>query len=679
MNNRDLNDFQISNKNFSCLYGTNCNYSQHQNNSEKYNESNPQFYKNYINNNINNLNPIQNNQIFNYKIEPGKAMRNVINQKYEDDPFKKRIHYLRNNNFNINNEFIITKNNIMNFNDMSLKNHFNTNSNQETNSFKKLKDIMTNSNSKNNNIYNLTYDNNEIDLIDDKLTPNQILFRKNMESLKNLNFIEKEDKPISVKIFNNNMNNVMTDTNTNNSTIRNNTISNNLLDNDSTNLNSPLSDETSKLNINKSQSKENNNSKSTPHSKNKSIKKKNSLKKKNSYTSNNSKKNKSSNKKMSNKQIIKNSKKGNSNGNSKKIFKNIITPKNNLSRVQNKNIKNEERKNDKETIKSDILNSDINNILEKEYIQYKNNDNNKIDKNDEHFYNKNQTLKYKNISSIEELSKYSPEEQIKRLFHQNLKLSQELKDLKNENNILRKELNNKNNNNIISSNNEDKFKNHILNENEKLIKINKINEKILDGLIDKINEMTKKQNIENGENECLNLISYNQLFEEPENTKKIFDKALSINKKKKTLKNKPMNNKKINNNKSTEISSLRNLELTNNFIDTNNNNNYYNYKDKHYNTNSNIENQINNIPNKKYLKKPNSINSNEINSVEFSENNTQFYDYYNDTKKERVKNCNGCLFGNNKYTKGYSPLMCSPNKNKILKEQQEKTQLIQEQ
>ena len=62
-----------------------------------------------------------------------------------------------------------------------------------------------------------------------------------------------------------------------------------------------------------------------------------------------------------------------------------------------------------------------------------------------------------------------------------------------------------------------------------------------------------------------------------------------------------------------------------------------------------------------------------------SENNTQFYDYYNDTKKERVKNCNGCLFGNNKYTKGYSPLMCSPNKNKILKEQQEKTQLIQEQ
>ena len=70
---------------------------------------------------------------------------------------------------------------------------------------------------------------------------------------------------------------------------------------------------------------------------------------------------------------------------------------------------------------------------------------------------------------------------------------QELKDLRNENNILRKELNNKNNNNIISPNNEDKFKNYILNENEKLIKRNKINEKILDELINKINEITKKK------------------------------------------------------------------------------------------------------------------------------------------------------------------------------------------
>ena len=154
MNNRDLNDFQLSSKNFSCFYGTNCNIPLHQNNNEKYNESNPKFYKNYINNNINNLNLVQNNPFFDFKIKPGTAMRILINQKYEDDPFKKRIHYLRNSDFNINNEFIITKNNIMN----SLKNNFNT-----------------------------TYINYESDkLNEEKLTPNQILFYKNIESLKNI-------------------------------------------------------------------------------------------------------------------------------------------------------------------------------------------------------------------------------------------------------------------------------------------------------------------------------------------------------------------------------------------------------------------------------------------------------------------------------------------------------------
>ena len=160
-----FNDIQISPKNFSCFYGTNCNNPFHQNNNEKYNESNPQFYKNYINNNINNLNLIKNNQFFNFKINTGAAMRILIEQKYEDDPFKQRIHYLRNNNININNEFIITKNNILN----SLKNNFNSNTNQK------------------NIIYNSRYNNYESErLNDEKITPNQILFYKNIESLKNI-------------------------------------------------------------------------------------------------------------------------------------------------------------------------------------------------------------------------------------------------------------------------------------------------------------------------------------------------------------------------------------------------------------------------------------------------------------------------------------------------------------
>ena len=687
MNNRDLNDFQLSSKNFSCFYGTNCNIPLHQNNNEKYNESNPKFYKNYINNNINNLNPIHNNQIFNLNIEPGTAMRNVINQKYEDDPFKKRIHYLRNNNYNINNEFIIAKNNTMTYSNTSLRNHLCTNSNVESNNFKKFNDIMTNKNIKNNNIYNLTYNNSETDLKDNKLNPNQILFRKNMESLKYLNSIEKEDNISPIRISNNNMKNIITNSNRNNSNNRNNKISNYLQDNDSTNLNSPLSDENINLENNQSQSYiKNDNSMSTPNTKIELKKNKNPLIKKNSYTSNNSKKNKSSkkssNKNILNKQISQFPIKGNSNGNSKHIIKNIINPNKNLSKINYKNLKKEERKNDKATIQSDMLNLDIKNSLEKEYIQYKNNLNkndhvNKKDKIKEQFYDKNQIPKYKYISSLDELSKYSPEEQIKRLFHQNLKLNQELNDLRKENNILKDEIKNKNNDNIKSpKNEEDKFKNYILNENEKLNKINRINEKILDGLIDKINEIIKKQNISNAENEDSNLISYNQLFEEPDNTKIILDKILSLNKKKKILKNKQINSKKLSNNKSNELTSFKNLQLINNFTDENYNENN-NYNVKYYNTNYNIENQSNNIPetkykNKIYHKKSNSTNSNElINTQEYSDNNTQFYDYYNDTKKERVKNCYGCLYGNNHYTKGYSPLICSPNRNKIQKEEEE--------
>ena len=92
-------------------------------------------------------------------------MRILIEQKYEDDPFKQRIHYLRNNYININNEFIITKNNILN----SFKNNFNSNTNQK------------------NIIYNSRYNNYESErLNDEKLTPNQILFYKNIESLKNI-------------------------------------------------------------------------------------------------------------------------------------------------------------------------------------------------------------------------------------------------------------------------------------------------------------------------------------------------------------------------------------------------------------------------------------------------------------------------------------------------------------
>ena len=45
-------------------------------------------------------------------------------------------------------------------------------------------------------------------------------------------------------------------------------------------------------------------------------------------------------------------------------------------------------------------------------------------------------------------------------------------------------------------------------------------------------KLQKNKIYQNAENENSNLISYNQLFEEPDNTKIIFDKTLSLKKEK---------------------------------------------------------------------------------------------------------------------------------------------------
>ena len=44
-------------------------------------------------------------------------------------------------------------------------------------------------------------------------------------------------------------------------------------------------------------------------------------------------------------------------------------------------------------------------------------------------------------------------------------------------------------------------------------------------------------------------------------------------------------------------------------------------------------------------------------------NITDFYDYYGSKGVDRTKTCFACLFGNSNYTKGYSPISCSPNYN----------------
>ena len=49
----------------------------------------------------------------------------------------------------------------------------------------------------------------------------------------------------------------------------------------------------------------------------------------------------------------------------------------------------------------------------------------------------------------------------------------------------------------------------------------------------------------------------------------------------------------------------------------------------------------------------------------------QFYDYYSEENGERAKPCYACLFGINNYTKGYSPLMCSPHRYEYIKQRKQ--------
>ena len=106
-----------------------------------------------------------------------------------------------------------------------------------------------------------------------------------------------------------------------------------------------------------------------------------------------------------------------------------------------------------------------------------------------------------------------------------------------------------------------------------------------------------------------------------------------------------------------------------------NNNNYFNNDNDDIlkDDNLNFKNNNNN-----FHHKSNSMNTIKyLNDIDNNDNENKFYDYYNLNGKEKKKNCYACLFGHSNYTKGYSPLLCFPNKENILKEQKVKIQSIQ--
>ena len=234
--------------------------------------------------------------------------------------------------------------------------------------------------------------------------------------------------------------------------------------------------------------------------------------------------------------------------------------------------------------------------------------------------------KYKFISSLNELDSLSDEEKIQKLFEINLNLYQELIDTKTKNNMLIEELKRK------EEVKDDKFNGYLLNDNEKLVEKNKENERIIDYLLNKLNLQIQKKN----------KITRNIFYDDIQN-------QITI---------KPKSNRRKNN--YTDI-----FDLNINYLS--NSNNFSNTKSisisKYVTSYNSLSPQkpLNDFRNSKLKCNRKKLSNEYKNDISYIKNNNEFFDYYGKNGVDRIKTCYACLFGKNNYTKGYSPIVCSPN------------------
>ena len=234
---------------------------------------------------------------------------------------------------------------------------------------------------------------------------------------------------------------------------------------------------------------------------------------------------------------------------------------------------------------------------------------------------------YKFISSLNELDSFSDEEKIQKLFEINLNLYQELIDTKTKNNMLIEELKRK------EEEKDDKFNGYLLNENEKLIEKNKENERIIDYLLKKLNLQIQKKN----------KINRNIFYDDIKNEIKI----------------RPKSNRRKNNYTDILDYNINNLSNSNNFSNT-----------KSISISKNLtsfnslspQNTLNDFRNSKIKFTKKTLNKKSEYEKDISYiNNNEFFDYYGKNGIDRIKTCYACLFGKSNYTKGYSPIVCSPH------------------
>ena len=256
------------------------------------------------------------------------------------------------------------------------------------------------------------------------------------------------------------------------------------------------------------------------------------------------------------------------------------------------------------------------------------------------------------INSLDEINSLTPQEQIQILFNNNRALAQSLRTLQSQYDNLKTEYDKAIKLQGIEKNNNSKeLKNLLIKENNELKMLNKNYENILEPLVDYVNEVNLAMGKE--EIDLLQIKKMSKLKANPEGTDNKDNESNPIEEMKKYLND---CHKEI-------VDNIDDMNKTINKKNPKKKEQLYSHSNNVTTANNGNINTSNQIPNR-----DNKFNRNQTSDI-VNNNSSDFdplygYDYYGDRN-----NCFACNLGCNCSSRGYSPLMCSPNRSKYLRKE----------
>ena len=256
------------------------------------------------------------------------------------------------------------------------------------------------------------------------------------------------------------------------------------------------------------------------------------------------------------------------------------------------------------------------------------------------------------INSLDEINSLTPQEQIQILFNNNRALAQSLRTLQSQYDNLKTEYDKAIKLQGIEKNNNSKeLKNLLIKENNELKMLNKNYENILEPLVDYVNEVNLAMGKE--EIDLLQIKKMSKLKANPEGTDNKDNESNPIEEMKKYLND---CHKEI-------VDNIDDMNKTINKKNPKKKQKLYSHSNNVTTANNGNINTSNQIPNR-----DNKFNRNQTSNI-VNNNSSDFdplygYDYYGDRN-----NCFACNLGCNCSSRGYSPLMCSPNRSKYLRKE----------